>query len=449
MHPRGSGWSRITSRAWAFVARGRWTKNPITAPRGDDRSRALGYLRRHPPRRRAGLHRRPARGRPGGRLARRVAFRQAARHGKGGDRWRQAATDLRPVPAARCRQETQKMRIDRRALLASAAVATIASAVSARVNAQIGLSVGVWRSRRSAELIAIGKSRYRRFTVYDRALALVEQDALDHLEDEILTVQATGEGSLELELWGQVTRFRYEQVPALPDAPRYSDDSHWSSDVHLTMDAFFQLLSEHFAFAAEQGVEWPALRADARRRWRAVEARRRACSRHWPRRSAPSTMATVGWKATTGARRAGQGNPRHSGLAGGGGSASDGDAWDGFIDEGAEHVRTRPRRSGPVGCGRWSLLGAACQWRGLFGADALRRLLVGRGRSRRRGDHRDGARAGVGRAERRTWHGGRPSLQQWRLGSGRVSPWPAASPTGPRRRSRNMRCDLAPRSNPR
>ena len=235
------------------------------------------------------------------------------------------------------------MRIDRRALIGATAMMAVSGVMSrhAGANGQ-RLPVGLWRSRRSAELVAVGKRRCRSFVIYDRALALVADDPLGKVEGEILEARVTDEGRLELERWGQVTRFAYDPVPDWPAGPRYGDDRSWSRDAGITIDAFFQLLSEHFAFAAERGVDWTALRADCdaalerdgRSRESLFEALAGALRAlrdghgwleggEWSAESRGTSPGAVqAWRAA-------------------GGRASDGDDGHGFIDDGAKHVRRR------------------------------------------------------------------------------------------------------------
>lgn len=233
------------------------------------------------------------------------------------------------------------MRISRRALIATAAVATFPAAASGRVGGE-RLPAGLWRSRRSAELVAIGKRRHRSFVAYDQALALVRDESLGAVEGEILAARVTREGRLELERWGQVTRFTYEPVRDWPAIPRYGDDRRWSRDARLTTDAFFQLLSEHFAFAAERELDWAALRAgcDA-----ALE--RDGSSRESLFDALAGVLRTLDdghgsleggeWSAESRAKE-----PRAiQAWRAAGGRGSEGDDWYGFIEDGIEHVRGR------------------------------------------------------------------------------------------------------------
>jgi carboxyl-terminal processing protease len=232
--------------------------------------------------------------------------------------------------------------VNRRTLITSAAAATLSGATSRRLGATVRLPAGLWRSRRSAELVAIGQTRYRSFAMYDRALALVKEAPLAELEDETLAARATGRGSLELEYWGQVTRFNYDQVPAWPAAPRYGDERRWSRDARLTVDAFFQVLSEHFAFAAERGVEWSALRA-------ACDAAlaRDGLSREslFDALAGALRVLNDGHGSLEGANRSADSRsaaPRAiQAWRTAAGRALEEDGWAGFIDDGADHMHRR------------------------------------------------------------------------------------------------------------
>ena len=81
------------------------------------------------------------------------------------------------------------------------------------------------------------------------------------VEGEVLETRLDDEGHLEVEYWGTVTRFQYERMDGWPAQPRLEDDA-WISDPNRTVAAFFDVLSGHFAFAAERGIDWAALRAD-------------------------------------------------------------------------------------------------------------------------------------------------------------------------------------------
>ena len=84
------------------------------------------------------------------------------------------------------------------------------------------------------------------------------------IEGEVLETRLDDEGHLEVEYWGTVTRFQYERMDGWPALPRLGTTT-WVSDPNRTVAAFFDVLSGHFAFAAEQGIDWTALRARMRR----------------------------------------------------------------------------------------------------------------------------------------------------------------------------------------
>jgi carboxyl-terminal processing protease len=235
------------------------------------------------------------------------------------------------------------LRINRRALIAATAGAAFSGATLGRVGADgQRLPAGLWRSRRSAELLAVGKRRCRSFVTYDRALALVEDDPLDDVEDDVLAARVTGEGRLELERWGEVTRFTYDPVPDWPTGPRYGDDRRWSRDARLTVDAFFQLLIEHFAFAAERGVDWRELRTNCD-----AALERGGSSRESLFRALAGVLGALddGHGSLEGGERSVESRtvvPRAVQVwRAAGGRALEGDHWHGLIADGAEHVRGR------------------------------------------------------------------------------------------------------------
>ncbi|HSK40590.1 MAG TPA: S41 family peptidase [Arenibaculum sp.] len=159
------------------------------------------------------------------------------------------------------------MPLSRRALIMSAA-ATAATAAAASfpfvpsAQPRAALPTGLWRSRSTAEIVASGEETWRSYTRYDRALVLVEETAPAEIEREILAIHPDGTDGFELEYWGPVTRMRYERIHAWPALPRLDGDGDWLSDPGTTVDAFFEVLAGHFAFPAERGIDWTALRAE-------------------------------------------------------------------------------------------------------------------------------------------------------------------------------------------
>lgn len=160
------------------------------------------------------------------------------------------------------------MLLIRRALImsaaAAAAVVPLVSHLSAHpcTHPRPPLPAGLWRSRSTAELLVFDKGVCRRYTCYDRLLALVKETDLEDLEQETLAARPDGPGRLELEYWGLVTRIQYDRLHGWPALPRLDGDGHWLADPGLTVDAFFEVLAGHFAFSRERGINWSALRAE-------------------------------------------------------------------------------------------------------------------------------------------------------------------------------------------
>ena len=159
------------------------------------------------------------------------------------------------------------MPLTRRALGISVAAAAAAAALVSVVPAmsakpRMHLPAGLWRSRSTAELIAIGDKVCRRYTSYGRGVALVRETPITDFEDELVSARLDDGGGLELETWAALNRFQYERVNGWPEGFRLDEEVGWSTDPGLTVDAFFEVLAGHFAFAAERGVDWAALRAE-------------------------------------------------------------------------------------------------------------------------------------------------------------------------------------------
>jgi hypothetical protein len=132
--------------------------------------------------------------------------------------------------------------------------------VSKSAGLRTALPDGLWRSRSTATLLAFGDRACRSYTVYNRVLARVKKTRLAKFEQDTLAVRSEGEDRLELEAWGPVTRTQYDRVYTWPDVPRLGGDHGWLSDPGLTVDAYFEMLAGHFAFAAERGIDWASLR---------------------------------------------------------------------------------------------------------------------------------------------------------------------------------------------
>ena len=160
------------------------------------------------------------------------------------------------------------MPLTRRALILSAAatsvVAPLASAAPSRPPAPP--PNGLWRSRSTADLVVFDKRVRQTYTCYSRAVALVDESSLEEVERETLDAQLENDNRLELEYWGTVTRFQYDRINDWPVVPRLGGGGggggDWESDPGMTVDAFFEVLAGHFAFAKERGIDWRALRAE-------------------------------------------------------------------------------------------------------------------------------------------------------------------------------------------
>lgn len=165
------------------------------------------------------------------------------------------------------------MPLTRRALIASATAAAIGIAAplapsgrgSARADPRRTLPVGLWRSRTTADLLAVDRSSCRTYTCYDGVMALVDESPREDIAKELVEARVEAEPGrgdrLELEYWGTVTRFAYGREPHWPSLRRLGGDE-WISDPGVTVDAFFEALSGHFAFAREAGIDWADLRAE-------------------------------------------------------------------------------------------------------------------------------------------------------------------------------------------
>ncbi len=234
------------------------------------------------------------------------------------------------------------MRMTRRNLIATAAAAAITQPSFGQSRQETTALSGLWRSRRTAELLAFDDDFVRRYTAYNGALALVEEDSKKDFQEELLTARADGADGLELEQWGTVTQFGYDRVHDWPAIPRFSTDRGWSSNVDLIVDAFFEMLTGHYAFAVERGIDWHSLRAEcdaalaretvtperlfdvlagAMRRLQDGHGSLRASGRYAD--SITTTPRVVrAWSASAG-------------------KSSDEDAWSGLMKDGLAHIKHR------------------------------------------------------------------------------------------------------------
>jgi hypothetical protein len=137
-----------------------------------------------------------------------------------------------------------------------------ASPVRSRLaHPRTSLPAGLWRSRSTAELVVFDKQACRTYTCYENAIALVDESPLEEIEKETLAARLEDDDRLELEYWGTVTRLQYDRINDWPTLPRLDSDN-WVPDPGVTIDAFFEVLAGHFAFARERGIDWAALRAE-------------------------------------------------------------------------------------------------------------------------------------------------------------------------------------------
>jgi len=238
------------------------------------------------------------------------------------------------------------MLLTRRALIVSAAasaaagvLAPLASAAPALLHTP--LPTGLWRSRSTADLIALDKKTCRTYTCYDSAVALVDESPLEDIEQEVLEARLDDDRRLELEYWGTVTRFQYDPIDDWPALPRLGNDN-WVSDPGVTVDAFFEILKGHFAFARERGIDWTALRAECD-----TEIGRGPAS---PDHLFDTLTATLqhlndGHGSLRGMERYSESRSTESQLyrtwKAAGGRPLDGDFWDGFSHDWLDHVQHR------------------------------------------------------------------------------------------------------------
>jgi hypothetical protein len=241
--------------------------------------------------------------------------------------------------------ERNHMSVSRRSLIATAAFAAMSRASIGGASQGIAPLSGLWRSRSTAELLAFTDDSYRRYTSYSNALALIDRGSKTDFQEELLGARGNGPDGLELEHWGPVTRMVYDRSPFWPPVPRFGGDEAWSTDPRLVVEAFFEILVGHYAFAIERGVDWPSLRADcdatlpreATSPGRLFDALARVMkhlqdghgSLRMPGEHADSITATpqvvADWSAAAG-------------------KSSDGDAWSGLMRDGLAHVKRRVLR---------------------------------------------------------------------------------------------------------
>ncbi len=234
------------------------------------------------------------------------------------------------------------MRVTRRSLIATAAFAAMSRPSLGERGQGIAPLSGLWRSRSTAELLAFTDDSYSRYTVYSNALALTERGSKTAFQEELLAARADGLDGLELEQWGPVTRTVYDRSHHWPPVPRFGGDEVWSSDMRLVVEAFFEMLVGHYAFAAERGVDWPSLRA--------------ACDAALTRDATSPDRLFDALAAAMKHLQDGHGSLRMAGRradsitttpqvvaawSAAAGKSSHGDAWSGLMKEGLVHVKHR------------------------------------------------------------------------------------------------------------
>jgi hypothetical protein len=233
------------------------------------------------------------------------------------------------------------MPLNRRALIVSATAAGLMApgALAVPTLPRSTLSSGIWRSRTTAEYLSLDHRACRTYTCYDKVLALVEDLSREDFDREKLNTSLGEDGHLDLEYWGTLTRFQYDRVEGWPDLHRL-DGIKWLGDPVMTVSAFFEALSGHFAFAKERGINWAELQEEcyASIRSQATSQERLFDSLTWV-----MSHLEDGHGSLKGLERYEESRPSEALLyrtwKAAGGRAIAGDFSDGFSADWGEHVR--------------------------------------------------------------------------------------------------------------
>lgn len=124
---------------------------------------------------------------------------------------------------------------------------------------------GIWQSVGYGWLLDIGSDRYRLLHTSEVCLVEAESGIGEDFQTSFDRVERR-DNTLSLHNLGDITRYDFERIDALPPLPVYRAGEH--REPFCNFDYLWQQFRDHYAFFELRGVDWEALRAEYRPRLR-------------------------------------------------------------------------------------------------------------------------------------------------------------------------------------
>jgi hypothetical protein len=127
------------------------------------------------------------------------------------------------------------------------------------------LPAGVWLKQGYPELFVIEAQTFSTYCYIENiALVFNETRPLELLTQETKTLTKNPDGSCEVQFWDAAGPYTFEQLSSFPNLPVFGETQGWNDNISLNFEAFWKVLTRHFAFAKERGLLWANLYATER-----------------------------------------------------------------------------------------------------------------------------------------------------------------------------------------
>jgi carboxyl-terminal processing protease len=122
------------------------------------------------------------------------------------------------------------------------------------------LPAGVWLKQGYPELFVVEAETFSSYSyIEDIAIVFNEQQPIAKLNRELKTVNETSDTLYEVQFWDAAGPYTFEKLSSLPALPVFGETQGWKQDIALNFEAFWKILTRHFAFSKERGLDWEAL----------------------------------------------------------------------------------------------------------------------------------------------------------------------------------------------